>query len=100
LDFVGSPSPLGDGYRVTGRIVLWNRPNVLKVNIAALFRCGSLWCVFTVDDKKRARRREVEIAHRNASEAEILSGLHEGEIVVRHPPNELGDGSRVSASPQ
>lgn len=98
LDFVDPSAPLGDGYRVTGRIVLWNSPTVLKVPIAALFRCGSLWCVFTVDDEERARRREVQIAHRSASEAEILSGLHEGEFVVRHPPNELVDGARVSLS--
>lgn len=99
LDFVDSPSPLGDGYRVTGRIVLWNSPNVLKVPIAALFRCGSQWCVFTVDED-RARHREIQIAHRNSSDAEVLSGLHEGDLVVRHPPNELGDGARVSFSPR
>ncbi len=96
LDFVDSSSPLGDGYRVTGRIVIWDSSNVLKVPIATLFRCGSQWCVFAVDDAQRARRREVQIAHRNASEAEVLSGVHEGEVVVRHPPNELGDGTRVS----
>jgi HlyD family secretion protein len=99
LDFVDSPSPLGDGYRVTGRIVLWSSPSVLKVPIAALFRCGSQWCVFTVDEK-RTRHREIQIAHRNSSDAEVLSGLHEGDLVVRHPPNELGDGARVSFSPR
>jgi HlyD family secretion protein len=99
LEFVDSSSPLGDGYRVTGRIVLWSSPSVLKVPIAAVFRCRSQWCVFAVDDAKRVHNREVQIA-RNESEAEILSGLHEGEIVVRHPPNELGDGARVSPSPR
>ncbi|HEY6926238.1 MAG TPA: efflux RND transporter periplasmic adaptor subunit [Steroidobacteraceae bacterium] len=96
LDLVDLPGTLGDGYRVTGRIVLWNGPSVRKIPIAALFRCGSQWCVFTVDDARRARRREVQIAHRNASEAEIWSGLREGELVVRHPPNELKDGARVA----
>jgi HlyD family secretion protein len=100
LDFVDSPASLGDGYRVTGRIVLWSSPSVLKVPIAALFRCGSQWCVFTQDDEERVRLREVQITHRNESEAEVLSGLHEGELVVRHPPNELGDGARVSPSPR
>ena len=96
LDFVGSSAPLGDGYRVTGRIILWSSPSVLKAPIAALFRCGSQWCVFAIDDAERVHRRLVQIAHRNASEAEILSGLRDGEFVVRHPPNELEDGARVS----
>ena len=100
LDFVDSPAPLGDGYRVTGRIVLWSKGSVLKVPIAALFRCGTQWCVFTVNDEERARHREIQIAHRNSSDAEVLSGLREGDLVVRHPPNELGDGARVSFSPR
>lgn len=95
LDFVDSPAPLGDGYRVTGRIVIWSAPRVLKVPIAALFRRGSEWCVFVVYGD-RARRRDVRIAHRNAVEAEVLSGLQENQRIVRHPPNELGDNSRVS----
>jgi len=95
LDFIDSSAALGDGYRVTGRIVLWRSPSVLKVPIAALFRCGSQWCVFAVDSEERARRRVVQIAHRNSSEAEVLSGLYESNLVVRHPPNELGDGMRV-----
>jgi len=95
LDFVDSPVPLGDGYRVTGRIVIWSAPRVLKVPVAALFRCGSEWCVFVVDGG-RARRRGVRIAHRNAVEAEVVSGLQENQRIVRHPPNELGDNSRVS----
>jgi HlyD family secretion protein len=95
LDFVGSPMPLGDGYRVIGRITIWSAPRVLKAPIAALFRCESKWCVFVLDGG-RARRREVELGHRNAFEAEVVSGLRPGELVIRHPPNDLSDGARVS----
>lgn len=70
-------------------------PNCLKVPIAALFRCESQWCVFVVDGN-RARRRQVQISHRNAFEAEVVTGLTEGQYVVRHPSNELDEGSRVS----
>jgi len=70
-----------------------------RAGLAALnVRPGSQWCVFTVENKGRARLQEIQIAHRNASEVEVLSGLHEGELVVRHPPNELGDEARVSLS--
>lgn len=99
LDLVDPPASLGDGYRVTGRITIWSANHVLRVPIASLFRCGSKWCVFTVNERNRAQRREVEIAHRNASDAELVSGLKEGESVVRHPPNELSDGLRVNPQP-
>jgi HlyD family secretion protein len=95
LDFVDSPVPLGDGFRVTGRIVIWSAPRVLKVPIAALFRCRSEWCVYVVD-RGRAWRRDVGIAHRNAVEAEVLSGLMENQRIVKYPPNELTDNARVN----
>lgn len=95
LDFIDSAASVGDGYRVTGRVIIWQAPSVLKVPIAGLFRCESQWCVFVLDGN-RARRQRVQIAHRNASEAEVVSGLTEGQYVLRHPPNEIDDGSRVS----
>lgn len=39
---------------------------------------------------------EREDASPSRSETQITDGLSEGEIVVPHPPNRLGDGSRVS----
>lgn len=98
LDFVDAPGPLGDGYRVTGRIILWSATNVLKAPLSALYRCGSSWCVFVVTSG-RAHQRPVELGHQGSSEVEILSGLSVGEVVVRHPPNELADGARVTAQP-
>lgn len=95
LDFVDPPGALGDGFRVTGRIIVWSDPRVVEAPLSALFRCGSNWCVFVVDGK-HARRREVRIGHYNSVAAEILSGLRANEQVVRHPPNELADGSRIS----
>jgi HlyD family secretion protein len=38
----------------------------------------------------------VEVGHRNPLEAEILSGLQQGEEVVLHPSNELKDGMRIA----
>jgi HlyD family secretion protein len=98
LDFVDPPGSLGDGYRVIARITTWSSPNVLQAPLSAIFRCGSDWCVFVVDHG-RARLRHVTIGHQNDEAAEILSGLRNGETVIKHPPNELGDGSRVSVQP-
>jgi HlyD family secretion protein len=93
-DFVDSPGSLGDGYRVEAHIVVWSGKNVLQVPLSALFRRGSRWSAFVIAGG-RASARDVEIGHRNESEAEILGGLSEGEQVILHPPNQLADGMRV-----
>ncbi len=95
LDFVDPPGSLGDGYRVIARIITWSSPHVLQAPLSAIFRCSSDWCVFTID-AGRARIRRVRIGHQNDEAVEVLSGLQNGEKVIKHPPNELVDGSRVS----
>jgi HlyD family secretion protein len=96
LDPVDPLGPLGDGYRVEARIVVWSAPDVLKVPSSALFRSGERWMTFTVEDG-RARRRAVEVGARNPYEAEIRSGLDAGVTVIRYPGNELDEGARVAA---
>lgn len=96
-DFVDPPGPLGDGYRVEAHIVIWSSPDVLKVPIGALFRRDQSWSTFRVADG-RAVVSAVEVGHRNDAEAEILSGLAQGERVIVHPPNSIADGTRVRAS--
>lgn len=95
LDFVDPPGSLGDGYRVIARIVTWSSPRVLQAPMSAIFRCGSDWCVFAVE-KGRARMRHIRIGHQNDEAIEILAGLEDGEMLVKHPPNELSDGARIS----
>lgn len=94
-DFVDPPGALGDGFRITARIVTWSEDSVLKVPASALFRCGQEWCAFSIE-ANRAKRRTVEIGHRNALEAEVLRGLNAGELVIRHPGNQIEEGSRVT----
>jgi HlyD family secretion protein len=94
LDPVDSLGPLGDGYRVEARIVVWSGEKVLKAPSSALFRSGAGWAAFRVD-RGRVRKVKVEIGERNPSEAQMLHGLAEGDTVVRYPTNELTDGARV-----
>jgi HlyD family secretion protein len=86
---------LGDGYRVEVRIVVWQEQNVVKVPLGALFRRGNEWAVF-VSESGRARLRTLTIGPRNATEAQVLDGLEEGEEVVLYPPDTLEDGTRVA----
>jgi HlyD family secretion protein len=93
-DFIDSPDGLGDGYRVEARIIIWESPSVLKAPASALFRVGSEWSAFVVENGW-SRLVFLEIGHRNASEAEIIKGLEEGMEVVLHPANELKDAIRI-----
>lgn len=93
-DFVDPPGAIGDGFRVTARIVIWQADKVLKVPASALFRCAPAWCVFVVEDG-RARRRSIEVGQRNLGEAEVTGGLSAGQTVVRYPGNDVTDAARV-----
>ena len=96
-DFIDPPANLGDGYRVDVRVVIWESADVLKVPASALFRVGQDWNVFVIEGGL-ARSRRVEVDHRNVLDAEIKSGLQEGEQVVLHPSNDIKDG--VSLKPR
>src|SRR5205085_1133068 len=61
---------LGDGYRVDARIIVWEKPDVLKVPMGALFRNGTEWSVFAMHAGK-AIQHKLKIGRMNAEEAEV-----------------------------
>ena len=93
-DFADSAGRLGDGYRVEASITIWDGGAVVKVPGGALFRRGPAWSVFVVD-RGRARSKDVEVAHRNATEAEVVRGLEPGQVVILHPSDKIREGTRV-----
>lgn len=93
-DFLGNSGPLGDGYRIEGRIIIWKNDEVLKVPSSALFRSGDKWSVFAIENGK-AKRYEVEIGHRSAFEVEILEGINPNTRVILHPANDIRDGTNI-----
>jgi HlyD family secretion protein len=98
-DFTGPReawSALGDGYRVHARIVIFERADALKVPLSALFRHGDGWAVFGLAGDK-ASLRKVEVGRRSLAEAEILSGLNEGDKILVHPSEKIADGTAVVA---
>jgi HlyD family secretion protein len=97
LDIVEPPeawTELGHDFRVFARIAVWQSEEVLRVPLGALFRSGSAWSVFRIEDG-RARLVPVEIGQRNAEMAEVTGGLGEGDRVVLHPSDRVGDGVAV-----
>jgi HlyD family secretion protein len=93
-DLTSPVTALGDGYRVEGRIVVWEANDVLKVPVSALFRHGEIWSVFVVENGE-ANLREVQLGYRTPFEAEIKGGLAESAEVILHPSNQIADGTRV-----
>jgi len=93
------PVGLGAEYRITAAIVLSERAAVLTVPVWALFRKEGKWQAFAVVSGQ-AEQREVGVGQRNATWAEVLSGLEEGESVVVFPPQSLQDSARVVEADQ
>jgi HlyD family secretion protein len=97
IDLVDPPetwSQLGHDYRVIVHVTSWRDDNALNVPVAALFRKGDDWAVYLAKDG-RARTTVVKIGHRNSRVAEVESGLSEGDRVVLHPSDRVGDGVAV-----
>ena len=88
--------PLGDGYRIQARIVLWQQDAVLKLPGSSVFRVGNEWHIF-VAENDHARERTVVIGQRNRDHVQIMSGLREGEQVIRFPSRQVSDGARIIA---
>jgi HlyD family secretion protein len=87
---------LGDGYRVEVRVIVWRRDGVLKVPTSSLFRQGAGWAVYRVENRK-AVRQAVDAGQQNGLEAEIRSGLQEGQTIIVFPSDEVGDGVSVQS---
>jgi HlyD family secretion protein len=107
LDFAdptaAAKASLGDGFRVEVHVVLWEAADVLKLPTSTLFRQGSDWAVYLVDNG-RAKAATVQIGHQTGQEAEVLSGVSAGATVIVHPGDAITDDARVqtmsiSASP-
>ena len=85
---------LGDGYRLTARIVLWEGRDVTVVPSSAVFSDAGTWRVF-VARGGRAMMREVVLGHRSDAAAEVLSGIAVSDTVVVFPSDRIRDGARL-----
>lgn len=86
---------LGHGYRVEARIVVWSAEAALIVPNAALFRHEGGWAVFR-EVEGQAVLTPVGIGRMNGTQAEVLSGLDDGDRVVLYPSAALTDGQAIT----
>ncbi len=99
---------LGDGYRVSVRIVTLAEDKALQVPVSAVFplpagsgsgaadAAAQRFAVF-VSDGGRAHLMPVVLVARNGSAAWIRSGLASGQQVIVYPPATVRDGARIAA---
>lgn len=96
VEFDAPPArALGDGFRVEAEFQLWHGDSVLQVPAAALFRDGTQWAAYAIENG-RARLRHIQIGRVGENVAEIRSGLDAGAWVVLYPGDNLRDGQRVA----
>ncbi len=111
---ITSPQPewqaLGDGYRVSVRIVTLTESQAVQVPVSAVFplpaeatgndsdgpATAPRHAVF-IADSGRARQLPVTLGARNGSAAWIRSGISPGQQVIVYPPTTVRDGVRVKA---
>lgn len=92
------PPDLGHGFRVTARITIDTAEDIVRVPLAALFRSGGAWAVYTVEDGKASLR--IVLAGKRSDElVEVLEGLDEGDTVIVHPADSVNDGVRIVQLP-
>lgn len=98
IDITDPPAPwlaLGDGFRVTVRVITVSTDDAVMVPVGALFPRADADMAVYVLDGGRARLRTVQIVARNGSMAWVRAGLEPGERVIVYPPPGVADGRRV-----
>lgn len=99
IDFDSAPNArrLGHGYQIDATILLWSRPDALRVPIGALFRGkDGGWRVYTLENGQ-ARERGVKLGHINEEYGEVLDGLSANQTVILNPGGSLKANARVKA---
>jgi len=94
---VDVPNPshvLMPGLYAEATLTLERKSNALVVPIQAVAQTGSEATVFTVEMNNRLQNRKIAIGLQTAGEAEVLSGLNEGDRVV------VSDRSGLKAGPE
>ena len=98
---------LGDGFRVSLRIVTLTQDNAVQVPVSAVFplpgdapdggRAAAPKSAVFVVDAGRARVVPVSVAARNGSMAWVRTGVAPGAQVIVYPPATVRDAARVKA---
>jgi len=76
------PANIRQNQRLTTRILIEERPNILKLQRGQFLDSGGGRIAYVLDRDGLAHRREIVIGARSLAAVEISGGLQEGEVVV------------------
>lgn len=85
---------MGDGFRVSVRIVTASVEQAVLAPLGALFPHGKGMAAYRLDGRY-ARLQPVEVGARNNNEAWLRNGLTPGQTVIVYPPSTIRDGRKV-----
>lgn len=89
------PPGLRQSQRMSARILLDTRPNVLKVERGPFVEQSGGRYAYVMNGSS-AQRQPVQLGVSSLSETEVLSGLNEGDRVVVSGADQFGDAPRVT----
>jgi HlyD family secretion protein len=87
---------MGDGFRVTARVITASADGAVLVPVGALFPYGDGGMAVYRIEGARVRVRPIELNSRNGSVGWVRTGLAIGDQVVVYPPPDVDDGKRVT----
>ncbi|MCX5781906.1 MAG: efflux RND transporter periplasmic adaptor subunit [Elusimicrobia bacterium] len=96
IDAANPGNKLKPGMFANVSIIISSKPNALAIPRDALAATGETKYVFVVDSSGKARKKNIKIGIIRETDAEVLSGLSEGEKVVTLGWYNLTDGASVS----
>jgi len=94
IDYNDSPAGLGVGFRAEAGIVVWEGEDVVLAPVNAIFQIDGAWFIFVVVEDI-VEQRSIEIGERSSELVQIVSGVEEGEEIVRYPSAAVEDGVTV-----
>lgn len=95
---VDIPNPQGilvPGMYATASVILSNERDALAIPVQAITRTENHVSVMTINGQDKLEDREVKIGLETPDQVEILSGLHEGDLVVVGNRSQLQPGMPV-----
>jgi len=95
VDVPNSKGVLVEGLYAEATITLETKNNVLYVPVQAIDHNGDRTSVFVVSSAGKLETRTVVLGIQTSSDAEIISGLEEGQLVVVSDRSSLKEGEEV-----
>ena len=95
IDFENRANTLMPGMYAQAYLSHDEKKNVLTVPLEAVLRNGDQSIVLAVNPQNMVEERHVQLGQEDGLYTEVLSGLHEGEMVVVGNPSEFRSGQKI-----